>query len=206
MEKTKGILDNNKDKRKILLARHGATDLNDNGDSIRGWLNVPLNDHGIEEAYELGEKLKKEDFDIIICSDLKRAVETAQIISDITGKPIEGKTDLLRPWDVGELTGKESKTVIPRMMEYVNKHPDEKVPEGESFNNFKKRFLGGIEKIIESFPSKTILFVAHHRNDRLLNAWIADGCPSNGDFNHEIFNTKGMPPAEYETLFIKEKK
>jgi broad specificity phosphatase PhoE len=193
-----------KKERKIILARHGETDANANNDSIRGWIDWPLNDKGIEEAHRLGRDLKKEDFDLIICSDLQRTVKTAEIISEETGVPVAGKTEVLRPWDVGELTGKESKAVIPKMMEYVNEHPDEKVPEGESFNDFKMRYLNGLEKILRKFPKNKICLVAHHRNQVLLDAWVKAGCPSNGDFDHKVFNTKGIPPAEFAIYKVKE--
>lgn len=205
MKTEKGIIEkgDNLGHKKVILARHGSTKLNVEGDKIRGWLNVPLDEQGLKEAHELGERLKKEDFDVIVCSDLDRAIETAQIISEITDKPIEGKTSVLRPWDVGELTGKESKAVIPKMMEYVNNHPDEKVPEGESFNDFKNRFLDGIERIVHKFENKVVLVVAHHRNERMLEAWIADGCKSDGSFNAEVFNQKGFPPGDYKVFYIK---
>jgi broad specificity phosphatase PhoE len=187
----------------MILARHGETDANADGDKIRGWKDWPLNEHGINQAYELGNRLKKEKFDVIITSDLDRAVETAQAISEMTGVPIEGKTEGLRPWNVGRLTGKESKTVIPQMMDYVNNKPDEKIPDGESFNDFKGRYLGTLEKIIKKFPNKVVLIVAHHRNQVLLDAWCKKGCPSNGDFDHDTFNSKGIPPADYAVYKVR---
>ena len=65
----------------IYIVRHGQTDYNING-RYGGRLDIPLNDKVIEEAYELKEKLKDIDFDIVYSSPLKRAVQTANIITD----------------------------------------------------------------------------------------------------------------------------
>lgn len=180
--------------RMIILARHGSTDLNDNGDKIRGWRDVPLNDHGKRQAEELGNRLKKEKFDIIISSDLKRAVQTAEAISRHTGKAIVKKTIGLRPWDLGEFTGIESKIVIPQLGKFID-NPNRKIPQGESFNEFKTRCLDEIKGDLEAFKHQVILFVAHHRNDRLLDAWIHGG-RDGIDLNK--FKQKGCEPADYQ--------
>lgn len=181
-------------KRTIILARHGSTNLNDDGDKIRGWKDVPLNDHGIKQAHALGKELKKETFDVILTSDLQRATKTADIISKETGKPVVEKTKALRPWDVGKFTGMESKIAIPQMMDFVD-HPDKKVPDGESFDTFKIRFLHGIRDILKKYPDKKLLLVSHHRNDRLMDAWTQG---TGGDhFDMKTFVSKGIPPAGF---------
>lgn len=175
--------------------------MNADNDKIRGWIGVPLNLQGIKEAYDLGEKLKDEKFDIIISSDLKRAEDTARIVSDVTKKPLEGATHGLRPWDVGHFTGKESKTVIPHMHKYVEEKPNEKVPEGESFNTFKNRFLDTIQTILKKYPNKTVLVVCHHRNNVLMDAWQKTGF-KNHDVDTSIFQEKGVAPGKYKIYEI----
>ena len=185
------------EKRRIILARHGATELNDDGDKIRGWKDVPLNQHGKDEAEALGDRLKKEDFDFIISSNLSRAEETAKIVAKITEKPFVGATQGLRPWNLGVYTSAPATQVMEHMKEYVVDHPDKKVDGGESFNDFKNRFFDEVIKILEKYPDKVPLIVAHHRNDRLLDAWKGDK-----DVDLKTFLSRGITPGQHEIYYV----
>ena len=66
---------------KIYIVRHGQTDYNING-IYAGRIDIPLNNNGIKEAYQVKEKLKGINFSKIYSSPLRRAYETAKIISD----------------------------------------------------------------------------------------------------------------------------
>lgn len=73
--------------RKIVLFRHGETDLN-RQHLVQGGSNPPLNDSGIEQAKRLGLKLKQLGMSHIISSDLKRAEQTAVIVAEMNGCPV----------------------------------------------------------------------------------------------------------------------
>ncbi|MGH7271747.1 MAG: histidine phosphatase family protein [Polyangiaceae bacterium] len=73
--------------RLIYLARHGETDWNAAG-RWQGQSDVPLNDHGREQARALGESLRSAGLCVIASSDLSRARETAQIVCDHLGVPL----------------------------------------------------------------------------------------------------------------------
>ena len=63
---------------KLILVRHGQTEMN--AQSLYfGKLNPPLNDLGINQAYEAKNKLLNIDYDIIYSSPLERARQTAEI-------------------------------------------------------------------------------------------------------------------------------
>src|SRR5271167_231879 len=63
----------------FYIVRHGQTDWNVEK-RIQGCTDIPLNDRGREQAFELGKKLKDVDFAFCFSSDLQRAAETARII------------------------------------------------------------------------------------------------------------------------------
>ena len=65
-----------------VFVRHGETDNNKNRIIQGGNLNSPLNDTGRKQAADQAKKLKKESFDVIVASPLKRAMETATIIAE----------------------------------------------------------------------------------------------------------------------------
>lgn len=64
----------------LYVTRHGETDWNLYG-KVQGKADIELNAKGIEQAKETMEKLKEESIDFIICSPLKRARQTAEIIN-----------------------------------------------------------------------------------------------------------------------------
>lgn len=64
----------------IYIVRHGQTDWNVEG-KYQGRIDIELNVNGINQAKQISEKLKDIKFDKIFSSPLKRALQTAIIIS-----------------------------------------------------------------------------------------------------------------------------
>lgn len=162
----------------IYIIRHGATEFNGDAhsdDRIRGWIDVPLNEKGIKEAHDLADKLKKENIDIIYASDLGRAKQTAEIIAKASNIPVIVDPKF-RPWNLGEYQGQKTKDVIDKLNEMIEK--GDTVPKGgESFNDFKARYLGELEKLIElsKKENKRVAVVAHYRNLKTAKAWFNHG-------------------------------
>ncbi len=98
------------EERTIYVIRHGSTELNEKH-QIRGHANVPLSALGREEVRKLGAKLASSNIGIIFHSDLDRARDTADAVAQATGaKNFSSK--LLRPWDLGDYTGRASSRCI----------------------------------------------------------------------------------------------
>jgi len=66
--------------KELLLIRHGETDHNKEL-RFTGFTDIPLNSKGREQAANLKDKFMSEGITSIYSSDLKRAAETAEIIS-----------------------------------------------------------------------------------------------------------------------------
>ena len=79
----------------ICLVRHGQTDWNALG-KLQGQTDIPLNELGKIQARQCGEFLSEEDWDVIISSPLKRARETAEIISNYIEVPVLKKKHSLK--------------------------------------------------------------------------------------------------------------
>lgn len=185
--------------REFAIIRHGVTALNKD-DKIRGWTNVPLSPDAFGAVRKLGKELKSSNIDYLISSDLTRALQTAQYISLESGIPIIATSENLRPWNVGEYTGKSAAKVTPLLKELAMDFPDEIIKNGESFNGFKHRCILSTIGFLNEYSDKVIAFVAHHRNDRLLRGWMESGCPDDFDINFDHFFQEGIKPATMDIL------
>lgn len=87
----------------IYLMRHGETEENSRG-ILQGCTPGHLNEKGCQQIRELRDSLSGLKFDAFVSSDLKRALDSAAIVNEAFGLPIE-KCALLRERNWGSLTG-----------------------------------------------------------------------------------------------------
>jgi broad specificity phosphatase PhoE len=192
----------------IMLMRHGTTKFNNqtdmSQDRVRSWNDVPLTAEGRESAEKAGKKLKKE-LDgrqaVLITSDLGRAVETGEIVGKAIGvKAIN--TPLMRPWNLGDFTGKTTAETYDDIYSFVDDTPDEPVPGGESFDDFTARFVEGLRWAIKKAGKKVLVLISHHRNERWLAAWIKAGMPADHSVDAKEYMKTGEHPGGIETFEI----
>lgn len=88
---------------RLYLVRHGQTAWNA-AEKAQGHTDIPLDATGIEQAELLAKTFSREHLDLILCSDLQRSRQTAQLISDSVGVPLEASR-LLRERSFGEWEG-----------------------------------------------------------------------------------------------------
>lgn len=138
---------------KILYFVHGTT--TDNQDKLcSGWSDAMLNDLGREQAINLGNvsRERKDAFDIMFTSDLKRAIES----SKLAFPDVEKITDKrLRECNYGDLDGKHKSLVI------YEEHVEDKFPNGESLIDVENRMREFVEFLKENYDGKTVGIVAH---------------------------------------------
>ncbi len=95
---------------KLILVRHGETEANVNG-TLEGRTPGELTEKGLFQARRLGERLREEKIDIIYCSDLKRAMDTAHEIKKFhPDVPIVFVKEL-RERDLGPFEGKTKEEI-----------------------------------------------------------------------------------------------
>ena len=95
----------------LYIVRHGQTDWNLNG-QIQGQNDIPLNDMGRAQAYNVADKLSRFNLEYIISSDLSRATETANIIGNKLNLRVEYDARL-REYNFGILTGMTRRRLDP---------------------------------------------------------------------------------------------
>lgn len=132
---------------------HGTT--TDNINKIAsGWLPGELSDKGKEQAKALAEIIKDEHFDVVFCSDLKRAIDSAHI--DFAGRDIQVIVDpRLRECNYGDYNGKDSK-----LANYFD-HITEPFPNGESMLDVEKRINSFLLDLKSQHSGKKVAIVAH---------------------------------------------
>ncbi len=65
----------------IYVLRHGQTDYNEQG-KFQGQIDIPINKKGIEQAKKTAKELSNIKFDLVFSSPLKRAMQTAKIVTN----------------------------------------------------------------------------------------------------------------------------
>ncbi|MDF2647558.1 MAG: phoE [Paenibacillus sp.] len=140
----------------IGFIRHGSTEWNRLG-KLQGQLDTELTGEGREQARLLGLRLAQETWDGIISSDLMRARETAQIVSDLSGIPIIRTDKRLRERKYGQVEGT---TVAEREERWG---PDWKLQAlgQESDDDLWKRWTELEEELIQAYPNGKILLISH---------------------------------------------
>ena len=133
----------------ILLVRHGETF--DNARQImQGQTQGCLNETGREQARQVAQRLAQEPVDVVVSSDLQRAVQTAEIIAESHGLTVV-TTPLLRERDWGGFTGR----FIPDLKGEV--WPDDI----ESEEALLMRARSFILYITATYPGKKVVAVGH---------------------------------------------
>jgi broad specificity phosphatase PhoE len=157
----------------IFLARHGETDWN-NQRRWQGHADRPLNDVGREQARELAETLAGRTIDVVYSSDLIRAYETARIVADRLGLPVEVDVGL-REVDVGDWSGRAHDEVENTDPEGFRRWQGggKGWSGGESYEEMGSRVVGTVLRLAESHPGQTILIVSHGGSIRACRAAAA---------------------------------
>lgn len=154
---------------KICVARHGETDWNAAG-ILQGWLDVPLNDKGRDQSRELADRLADSTLSCVYSSPLRRALESAEIVSERLklAKPIchEG----LKERNFGLIQGvpKEqlARTHPDLMREIIRRNPACEFEQGESVDHFATRVVGALSDIADHNPGRRVLVITH--------GWVMD--------------------------------
>jgi broad specificity phosphatase PhoE len=184
---------------KLILVRHGHTCLNVPGrdERLRGWLDLPLDDQGLQEAAETAERLADYPVEAIYSSDLRRARQTAEVLRRRTHAPRVAATKELRPWNLGVFCGQRVMDILP-FLNLLNRHPDMPAPSGESFYQFYGRYSQRLTELMNLAleSSQCIVAVTHVRNLLASQTVIERGSP-------DRVPVRGGPPTG--TLIIVEK-
>jgi broad specificity phosphatase PhoE len=149
----------------VVLVRHGETEWTLTGRHT-GRTDIPLTEHGREQARRIGATLRDRRFALVLSSPLSRALETCRLAG--LGDLAEVTDDLLE-WDYGEYEGVrtvEIRETRPRWSLWTDG-----VPGGETAAAVAER----VDRVIDRARSAggTVALFAHGHVLRVLTArWL----------------------------------
>lgn len=145
----------------ITLLRHGMTKENEQKKYL-GWKNVSLSERGIQELQRLTCYCYPHP-DLLLTSDLKRCIETARCLYPRISYHL---SPFFREYHFGDWEDKTYDELKndPLYQQWLNNPKKVAPPNGESFQQFRKRVFCGWQWLLEHFSEKQlkhIVLVTH---------------------------------------------
>jgi probable phosphoglycerate mutase len=133
---------------RLILIRHGESTWNSE-ERLQGQLDPPLSERGREQSRALQPLVESLGVpaDRVVCSDLGRARETAEVLGlePVVFDPA------WREIDVGEWGGKRAAEIDAQSDELTNwRGGPRTAPDGESWDEFTARVADAVDEIVEA--------------------------------------------------------
>ncbi|BDU20580.1 histidine phosphatase family protein [Dyella sp. GSA-30] len=172
----------------IWLIRHGETEWSLSGQHT-GRTNVPLTEHGREQARSLAPLLAKQSFDVVLTSPMSRAIETCREAGLGVGSRVEPD---LSEWNYGIYEGRtttEIRATVPGWTVW-----NSPVPEGESIEQIQLRANALIQRLL-AMRGRVALF-SHGHFLRVLGGCWMNGLALTG--SHLLLDTATVSVLGFE--------
>ena len=141
----------------LYITRHGQTEWN-RLKKIMGRCDEPLNDNGIAQAYDVKKQIDQFDLDLIICSPLIRARQTADIINMDRHLPLLVDERIIER-DFGEFDGlKKDEFPYYDIWDY---YKNEHYRQAENIQDFFSRVYAFLDDIKDNYMDQNVLLVCH---------------------------------------------
>lgn len=141
---------------KLVLIRHAESDLNQQ-QVFYGQIDAALSEKGQWQAIKLSENYMYDVPDILISSNMKRAIETARPLANNLALKMELCQDL-REMDFGSWEGHQYSYIDRKWHEELRRFYTDPanacIPGGESIRQVEKRSIGKIREIINEYQEK----------------------------------------------------
>ena len=147
----------------FIFIRHGETDWN-RQQRFQGQIDVPLNDIGLAQAQRLGQRLAAEPVEVLVCSDLLRAQQTAVPLAAAWRVPARLLSGL-REQSFGVLEGMDVPSIKQQhpalWAEWLVHQADFALPGGESLRQFHDRVRRTVAELAAAHAGRTVAVVTH---------------------------------------------
>ena len=161
---------------RFIVARHGEAEYESDAMTESGGSLTAL---GRDQARGWGSGSAGEQVAGIVCSDLARAVQTAEIAAGVLGLPVKVREGL-QEFPAGDFRGRPTTTPSSATMAHAWLAGDLAlgVPGGETGRQAADRVLAVLDEVADQFRGETVLVVSH--GGVILALWgaIAPGSPA----------------------------
>jgi broad specificity phosphatase PhoE len=169
----------------IIFEYHSTSTDNEAG-VASGWRDPQLSPKGRVQAAELGERRSGERIDAVFCSDLRRAVETAEIaFPNVT----RYKDRRLREYDYGTMTGMPTEVMHSERPLRV----ETPFPDGESLRDVADRVRSFLDDVALRWDGKRVVIIGHGATRLALDHLL--GGMSLADAAAQPFTWEPVPPS-----------
>lgn len=169
---------------KIYVIRHGETEQGKN--RIIANLSEPLNKNGVNQAINVGKKLRELDLDVIYCSPIERAKHTLELFDLDKNIPVEIE-DRLKERDMGIYENISFDNLDWDV--FWNYNSDKKYTKLESMKDVYLRIKEFLDELKKKYKDERILLVTHGGISRAIY-WFFNGIPENGNSSDVNENCK----------------
>lgn len=172
---------------RLLCVRHGETAWNAAG-RFQGHTDVPLSPYGKRQAEALARVLGRESVHAVYASDLRRTRETAAILAQPLGLPVQHAAQWREisfgAWEgltMDEIQQRAGQAFTDWRANPMHLAP----PGGETLAQVTERLQSALESLTATGQERTVLLVAHGGTLRVLMCMLL-----------------GFPPQHYRRLIL----
>lgn len=173
---------------KLCMVRHGQTDLN-RLNKYQGSIETDLNRLGIAQSRRAARMLPA-GIDALVSSPMRRALQTAEIISRHKAVPVETMSEF-RERSVGVFEGLSKAEIRHRFPDLwkdkLMRRFDAAPPGGETVDEVLDRVQRGIERLLSVYRGGCVVVVAHGFVARAVWA-LATRASRDAFFNYTLAN------------------
>ena len=152
----------------IVFETHSISTDNERGIAT-GWLPGLLSERGRTLAAELGERRRDDGIAAVFTSDLRRAVETAEIAFGGAGIPIH-QDPRLRECNFGSLNG----VPVSQVEAERSRRVDDPFPGGESYRQAAERVRDFLDDLRPAYDGKRVVVIGHSATRWALEHLLGD--------------------------------
>ena len=170
---------------KLYVMRHGQTDWNVR-QVYQGQTDIPLNEAGLAQAQAAKEKVWPGMVDLILCSSLTRARQTAAAVNEILRVPVIYRPDMIErafgEWEGCSYVEKRTHPYVASGA-YDNYRSLERVAGVETCREVCERAWAVVEEVKEFYSDRSVLLVSHGSWLRAMSAYFR-GLDETGSVGH----------------------
>lgn len=163
---------------RLTLVRHAQQDYPAGEFDPETWEDPPLSGLGRTQAMALSAMLGEEDVDVVACSTMRRAMETAAIVASPHGLTPVVRPELVEIQSYRDLEpGVDPQTLVDpeewaaREQAFYRQVMWDHMFFGEGSAEFRARAVGAVERLVADFAGQHIVLVSH---GGVINAVLGD--------------------------------